>query len=109
MGVVNPIDTDFRHQSIEIDKGKSCDFDTIDFAIEIDNNWFIDCYQSLNLVPRVLSYWENPGNADQLLLIIIEKDLSHLVEVQQKMAVIWKTSLQIEIQDAADDTGLNGH
>ena len=38
MGVVNPIDTDFRHQSIEIDKGKSCDFDTIDFAIEIDNN-----------------------------------------------------------------------
>ena len=34
MGVVNPIDTDFRYQSIEINKEKSCDFDTIDFAIE---------------------------------------------------------------------------
>jgi len=56
MGEVNPIDTDFRYQSIEIDKEKSCDFDTIDFAIEIDNNRFIDCYQLLNLAPRVLSY-----------------------------------------------------
>ena len=55
-GVVNPIDTDFGHQSIEIDKEKSCDFDTIDFAIEVNNNRFIDCYQLLNLVSRVLSY-----------------------------------------------------
>ena len=32
MGVVNPIDTDFRYQSIEIDKEKSCEFDYFRFC-----------------------------------------------------------------------------
>ena len=63
---------------------------TFDFAIEIDNSRFIDCYQSLNLVLRVLSYWENPGKeVDQLLLIIIEKELwwlSTVLEVCEYMS-----------------------
>ena len=61
--------------SIEIDQEKSCNLDKNRFSIEIDNDWFIYCHR--------------------LLLIIIGKNLSHSLAVQQKMAAIWRTSMPV--------------
>ena len=41
---------DFQYQSIEIDKEKSCDFDWYRFPIEIDKDFFIDCYRWLSII-----------------------------------------------------------